>query len=91
MSPSSSMDSEYEFYQHCSDESDREHESEAMDSLINDDSLEDSGYGDSLPKSRSSEKNCDVIDGADALLELASKACALKRMSIREGKGGSAS
>lgn len=73
------MDSDYEF-NHCSDSED-EHENEAMETLIKNDALEDSGYCDKLSKSDSKNIDDDIV-GADALLELASKACAMKPLSV---------
>ena len=57
-----------------------------MDTLIKNDELDDSGYGEKL--SKTSDKNDDDIVGADALLELASKACALKPLSVASSDDG---
>ena len=80
ISPSSSMDSEYEF-DRCSESDEEDHENEAMETLIEKDALEDSGYGDKL-SNPDAKNNDDDIVGADALLELASKACAMKPLSV---------
>jgi hypothetical protein len=87
ISPSSSMDSEYEF-DRCS-ESDDDHENEAMETLIKNDALEDSGYGEKL--SRPDAKNDDDIVGADALLELANKACVMKPLSVASSEASDSS
>ena len=73
------MDSEYEF-DHCSASED-EHENEAMETLIKNDELEDSGYGDKLSKPGGKNNDDDIV-GADALLELANKACVMKPLSV---------
>ena len=74
------MDSEYEF-DRCSESEEEDHENEAMETLIEKDALEDSGYGDKL-SNPDAKNNDDDIVGADALLELASKACAMKPLSV---------
>ena len=81
------MDSEYEF-DRCS-ESDDDHENEAMETLIKNDALEDSGYGEKL--SRPDAKNDDDIVGADALLELANKACVMKPLSVASSEASDSS
>lgn len=86
VSPSSSMDSEYEF-DHCSDSEDENND--AMETLIKNDGLEDSGYGEKL--SKTSDKNDGDIVGADALLELASKACAMQPLSVASSEASDSS
>ena len=85
LSPSSSMDSEYEF-DRCSDSDEEEHENEAMETLIEKDALEDSGYGDKLSNPDAKNSDDDIV-GADALLELASKACAMEPLSVARSEG----
>ena len=88
ISPSSSMDSEYEF-DRCSDSED-EHENEAMEMLIKNDALEDSGYGDKISKPDGKSNDDDIV-GADALLELAKKACVMKPLSVASSEASDSS
>lgn len=73
------MDSEYEF-DHCSFSED-EHENEVMEKLIKKDALEDSGYGEKISRPDAKNRGDDIF-GADALLELANKACVMKPLSV---------
>ena len=82
------MDSEYEF-DHCSDSED-EHVNEAMETLIKNDALEDSGYGDKLAQTDAKNSDDDIV-GADALLELASKACVMKPLSVASSEASDSS
>lgn len=81
------MDSEYEFDRSDSEE---EHENEAMETLIKKDALEDSGYGEKTARPDGRDHDDDIV-GADALLELASKACIMKPLSVASSEASDSS